>query len=359
MNNEYDNIIPDARCRGGICLEPRLQEYIKKKMYYKGNNIEPVVPAEKEFCISREDVKKIKAFMRGDRNLYQSSNQSQYHASEDEYEPQPTVFLSTKLCNDRRFNKLKEKVQKNQEAIKMKDNLSEISMYAQPRIGQYDEYATNKDNSEHSRQMRSLDVFEEPQSVNSRDFEVGNRYSLTYKREHDPRVYNNVPVKPQLQYKSRLYYQDEETNMISNLDHNHNTEEIIGNMDRYGEYVERGYQNASDMDLENKVVIPNVACNNKRAYNTNRYNAVPYMGRRIGKQERSDITSQTGIDMGLPTRGAKSYGYENPFEHYFDYIRPEMQKPEHTVMERGFPSRQLNKVNGRKNAGMIYERDIY
>jgi hypothetical protein len=36
-----------------------------------------------------------------------------------------------------------------------------------------------------------------------------------------------------------------------------------------------------------------------------------------------------------------------------------MQKPEHTVMERGFPSRQLNKVNGRKSAGMVYEREIY
>ena len=60
----------DFNCGEGIMLEPRLQEYLRKRKHYKENGVEPSVPLKKEFQITEEDMKKLRAFFRGDNNLY-------------------------------------------------------------------------------------------------------------------------------------------------------------------------------------------------------------------------------------------------------------------------------------------------
>ena len=49
---ELVDALSNARMDGGIMLEPRLQEYLKKKKYYKMNNIQPCIKLEQEYQIS-------------------------------------------------------------------------------------------------------------------------------------------------------------------------------------------------------------------------------------------------------------------------------------------------------------------
>lgn len=62
--------LKNARCQGGIMLEPRLQEYIKKKKYFKDNNIKPCVSLESEFQITNLDRRVLRAFFAGARDMY-------------------------------------------------------------------------------------------------------------------------------------------------------------------------------------------------------------------------------------------------------------------------------------------------
>ncbi len=62
--------LKNMRCDGGIMLEPRLQEYIKKKKFYRDNNIKPCVSLESEFQIVDRDKKLLRAFLTGRRDMY-------------------------------------------------------------------------------------------------------------------------------------------------------------------------------------------------------------------------------------------------------------------------------------------------
>lgn len=66
------NILKDIGCNDDTTLEPRLQEYLKKKALYKDNNIIPQVPLEKEFQIEDHDLITIRRFMDGDKNINHS-----------------------------------------------------------------------------------------------------------------------------------------------------------------------------------------------------------------------------------------------------------------------------------------------
>lgn len=48
-----------------LSLEPRLQEYIKKKKYYVDNHIYPDIPIEREYSISPNDITIIKKYING------------------------------------------------------------------------------------------------------------------------------------------------------------------------------------------------------------------------------------------------------------------------------------------------------
>jgi hypothetical protein len=99
----------------------------------------------------------------------------------------------------------------------------------------------------------------------------------------------------------------------------------------------------NEMDLDHKVVLPNASCSEKRELENN-YRAVPYMS---GPGNR-DIDVDTFVRFGsTPSRGAKSLGYPNPIEHYFDYISNDIQDPNHVVNRRGLPSRMFNKETAR------------
>lgn len=64
-------------------------------------------------------------------------------------------------------------------------------------------------------------------------------------------------------------------------------------------------------------------------------------------QQPLDPDTMNDLQLGMPIRTRKSYGFDDPFEHYFDYVDEDKQLPVHTVMEfpRGGTSARLeNKV---------------
>ena len=44
---------------GSIQLEPRLQEYLRRKTFNRENDITPGIPVEQEFGVTKEDIKLI------------------------------------------------------------------------------------------------------------------------------------------------------------------------------------------------------------------------------------------------------------------------------------------------------------
>src|SRR5690349_15473154 len=80
----FTNIVPGSEstrntmmCDGNIMLEPRLQEYLRKKQYYKANDIEPMISLEKEYQITQTDIKLLRSFLSGKRDIYSRDNYNQ------------------------------------------------------------------------------------------------------------------------------------------------------------------------------------------------------------------------------------------------------------------------------------------
>lgn len=65
-------------CDNGIMLEPRIQQYIQKKKYYKKNKIEPSVAPEIEYQITDMDKMRIREYMKGNKNMYSIEAQERY-----------------------------------------------------------------------------------------------------------------------------------------------------------------------------------------------------------------------------------------------------------------------------------------
>jgi len=59
--------------------------------------------------------------------------------------------------------------------------------------------------------------------------------------------------------------------------------------------------------------------------------------------QAEDIRGTINGQLGQFNQHFKSNGYPSTFEHSFNYITEDLQLPEHTCNERGFPSRSLNK----------------
>lgn len=74
--------LKNMRCNGTMMLEPRLQEYIKKKKYYRTHKIKPCIPFEKEFRITKNDKKVIKRFLKGKPISQSLLNKSGQHVKQ-------------------------------------------------------------------------------------------------------------------------------------------------------------------------------------------------------------------------------------------------------------------------------------
>jgi len=200
------------------------------------------------------------------------------------------------------------------------------------------------------------------------------------------RKYTNVPDRQQYQnVNSRKDFKDRSTmgsnkqtrddlsekmlnmNMMSDLNSNNNTYENVprnsdsnsnsnwnphmefshgeGDITSYGMKPYESYSQMSTMDNDNRMSM--------RELNTSTYQAMPYMGHGRGT---CVPTSKEEIQLGMPTRTSKSYGYANPFEHYYTYIDQDIQQPDNVVMN--FPRGGMATRIYNKSINQTVNRDI-
>lgn len=209
-----------------IQLEPRLQEYMRRKNFNEENNVEPEIPEEQEFCITSHDMKIMKRFNQGKKKLYTSRR-----LNKDPH------FVKTKrhdfdsmhdFKSDPRYERIKKKMESHKKAqaqIRNLDNMDEdyeifhqtnpydmksekkpqrISKPFAPGLNDND--SNSEDSSEEENDMYMMD---------SRDMVLGTSRSYKNKKNQDrgqycysPNVRSNNPNTyhhtPDITYKQRL-----------------------------------------------------------------------------------------------------------------------------------------------------------
>jgi hypothetical protein len=362
MNRVNKDKLKDPLCDGGIMLEPRLQEYLKKRAFFKKNKIESSVPLEDEFMITEKDLNVIKAFMNGKKNIYNvpedtfenkiASYNENYNQVEYDDSKKFNFFASREFKNDPHFKLLQKKMEKDKEAMSQRNNYQNYQ-FMKPINS--DDISNTK--YEHSTLLTRNYKHDDMPLFQDRDFDEQSKYKQNPNlfKPQDVKKYHNAP---KTQYKQivptmRDNYMKEE----NCIPHDSDARNIIGELDTYKNNISMNhqqYQYTNEMDYESKKVIPTMNSKEKKYINTSNYQNIPIMK----KEGLRDICLENTIRK-LPSKDTKrkSYGYSNPAEHYFDYITDDSQKPEHVVLpfpRGGSATRQTNKTTARP-----YKRDIY
>lgn len=251
-----------------IMLEPRLQEYLNKKKFYKENNIVPTIMPEKEFCITNMDKRIIKSFLNGNKNIYDNKNYEKFYKSK---EIKKTYFPSTLFEDDPRVLDIeKPSLRKN-----IKDNgIVNRGMFVPDRnnITGYYEDASNIDSKK-------------PLLLDARDFPEP-KVKMNYKRGsnnyHESFVTSNNNMEAENVLDQLLYDAQERKNEYKN--------------------------NNISMSTLN--------------YRLQNYNKLP---NNSSINENILIDSELLRGKQIYSRNKSSIGYKNPEEHYYGYI--ERQNP--------------------------------
>ena len=163
-------------CDGNIMLEPRLQEYLKKRKFYKDNDIEPCISPEKEYQITSTDLKILRKYLGGDKNIYETKKFNKLVEQKDK----KRYFPSKGLRNDPRVPQIEK--QKN----KTRETPINMGMFAPEFGGRHYENPIRNDNA--ILDARDFPTFDnEPKNA---EFD-GNGFNLNETRFNpriDPRI---------------------------------------------------------------------------------------------------------------------------------------------------------------------------
>jgi hypothetical protein len=302
-----------------------LAEYLKKKKYYQEHGIE-IEFLDKEFDITRKDTIKIRAFLRDDKKMYDENRHQDY------VDPGLADFPSSNFKKDPRFDRIKTKQKRDSDAQNQRHNYGLISrgydMYRNDRP-----FASAAGDDFNKSKINPTNEWFGDKSGSESDDDWNENVAKVMKQKSSFNK-RNTYVNPRSVHNGYL----SANSMVEN--DRRSVDSIIGKIDSYREKVTRPYNHKNEMDYYGKRVLPNNRNNEKREY-ANNYQAVPH--RESGEFDRN-IDVDTMMRFGnAPIRGGKSMGYPNPVEHYFGFISDDIQAPEHTVFERGIPSRSFNK----------------
>lgn len=316
----------DHMCENGMMLEPRLMEYVTRKIKYKKDHVEATIPLEKMFRITREDKAVIKKYLKGNKV------KSRWGSDEDLIAPNTKPFKSSQelFKEDPRYQRLQTKLRRNREAQQHRydSNIagdydisgSDARFRTAPDSGRnIRPHNHTKRRSNNDRDMFLLDSSQDPSKYdNPRYLDHPNVRNNQREPHHEPKVQYRRSVRYSQDYDEdhpRPYVQQRHSQVIDDID---DYKSQVGSHRRHYE-------------------------ENQDQYHT----PYPY-------QHSRNVDMDTYIRNGYNSRGGKKVGYENPVEHYFDYIDPEIQEPRHVLSDRGVSTRMHNKSRGGRN----YSREI-
>lgn len=302
-------------CTNGILLEPRLQEYLKKKTYFKKNNIQTNVNHEQEFNITEQDVKRLKAYLKGDKDLYNHTTQEKFDF-DDVPSPKFEFDPDEVYKSDVRYQRFAKKLKRDKEAMKQRYNQGDFhpdyeTAFLQPDINKWTDDRVNIQRISDERMMFSKE-----------NENIEGEFESKYKTKN-PTLKNNSNY--------NNYEQSSWNSRSKNLDFVNNT---IGEMNSYG------HNNYDE----------NLRANKKKILNASSSRPIPFVG---GAKGIRNIGNESYLKNSEVTRYSKTngYGYRNPIEHHFDYISNDIQDPNNIICDRGTNTR----LDNRKIAG---EREI-
>lgn len=366
---------------GDVMLEPRLQEYLKKKTFYRKNAIDPCIAPELEYQITPFDKKIIKSFLSGKKDIHDPKYYDRY-TNKQEQKQEKQYFPSKEFRDDKRVPKI-EKQDPNAQLINRgmfvptnneryyEDKPSNKIMMVSPRdFPPYQYDGTGYDISESKFNPR-IDSKIDPGPGKFR--EVYQKNNSQYRINPDPNQKTTDPD-PRNKYiiSDLLAKADKLKAEISQ----HNKEQVSEYNEgavfkdykllddvknpkqeaRYGQANIPTYNAASEMDLDNKVVVPNMACNSKRGVDNSNYRFESYLGRKDRKNE--DAENELVRGMSSYRTHNRSYGYRNPEEHYFQYVDDDFNHESNTVegwIRGGEGTRMDNKAMAKNKR---YTREI-
>lgn len=347
-----------CKFKSNITLHPKLQEYIRKKRYYNDFDIKPSISLEQEFNITHDDKKKIKQYLRDNEDLLKPHKLKVIQENDNLDSFFPSQF--TKLDDPRMKNLNLKKPD-----LELPNNMGMFVAGKNERTC-YPEELKNKKVQllTHSRDLmenpvtrqKARDVLDPPINHKLNTHNNGSRIykipEIKYKRP----LYPEVPV--HIKDKKKSYHKTVQELECHNKFHKSAVNDIIGSLDTYKTHTSPDFSETADMDEDYKLCLPKMRCNKKRDTNKN-YKPMPYLGYKEGNR---NIDLESDMQQGLPSRlftqKAKSHGYINPQEHYFDYISPDIQDPDHVVLP--FPRGGYNtRLHNKQRHEEKIEREVY
>lgn len=338
--------------KSNINLEPRLVEYLKRKQFYEDNDINSPIGLEKQYSITKDDIEKIKKFNLNQNIESDSESESEAEDYENQYKQNKRKNLKTKVnfeddshlleCTnskfpmtniyDARLERINEKVRREKDANKYRGNTTNLQK-------SYDMYSRNFSSTtskDFEGEFNLDNIKEEINKVNDKIYEANSNYN-THELVNPPSKHQyNVP--PKIQYNQQLHYQK----------NNSNQNTLGKGYISYKKPELPKFQNQNKFDMDTKT---HIVSNNCRKSDLNMlYEGVAEMTNAPLK----NIDFENYVKYGYPTSKARSLGFENPYEHQFQYIDEDIQNPDHVVFDRPMASRLDNKTQQK-----FTQRDIY
>lgn len=355
---------------GTVMLEPRLQEYLKKKTFYRKNNVNPCISPEVEYQITPFDKKILKSFLSGKQDVHDPRFYDKFISKQIEEKP---FFPSREFRDDKRVPIIKKQdPNANLPANKgmfvpdnngryYDDTPKNKSMMLSPRdFPSYDGVGYNITESKFNPR---IDPKIDPGPAKFNEIYQKNDSQYRIPQDSDPRnkyIISDLLAKADKMKKEISHHNIKQ--QYSELDNSksYNNYKLLDNTknneSRYGQVNVPTYNAASEMDLENKVVVPNMACNSKRGNDNFNYQFEPYFKRNNHKNDDDENELVRGMQS-YRTHN-RSYGYRNPEEHYFEYIDDDFNGPDSVVepwVRGGEGSRMQNKAMAKNRR---YTRDV-
>jgi hypothetical protein len=352
--------INDAFNMESILLEPRLQEYIEKKKFNEENDIIPEISVEKEFCISPNDRRVIRRYMKG-KKIYSRNRINKDHF----IEPDIGDFESLHdFKQDPRYKRLERKMESHKKAQESIRNFSHMdSEYDFPKEQSQKRNTkkiSQKNDKNEMMRMRTMKPFDDPSNdilseyvidptimLDSRDLVISSSrpYGKNKKSKskycynvnessNNPNIYNHPP---RISYNNYLSHQE----VNGGMRHLHDVDNVIGNIDGSFDRFDRTYQKNEYSqgygDHDTKRYIPGVRTGTQRE-RENQYRSVPFMyGNGL-----PNVSVEDSLRGGFDDSSKKSIGFRNPFENQFSYISNDISDPNHTVTKWPENSRGYN-----------------
>ena len=269
---------------GSIQLEPRLQEYIRRKRFNEENDIEPPIPEEKEFDISSHDLKVIKQYRSSTKPVYTPKRLAR---DPNFIKPKSNGFNSTnydeEFKKDPRYQRILKKAQSHRDAQKKIRNFDgidqEYTIFHQSNPYDNDQGDKQKMSKPYddpiNRDIENEMNYDNNFMMDSRELVLGpmrpirknNNKLLSKCSNNNESTYHHPP---------KISYHQSRPIINGRMEHSRDVNDIIGNIDSYNKHLNNTYSYVNyDADLDTHTITPGSRTETKRE-KASTYQSVPY-----------------------------------------------------------------------------------